>query len=137
MDVTCVVNNGETSNQRVVTVQRQCINMDGGNSHAQKCLGVVIVFQGLQHYGWGTFHERLQCSRNRNRVPLRVVDCKPGEVFAVGKLLDGSLQSALCVPLKIVLDVAGETLSQHLRAPVQIPSHLPSGHYYLVRRSTQ
>src|SRR5579871_869055 len=118
MDVTCVVNDGQASNQRVVAVQGQGINMDRGDSHPQKSLGVVIVFQGLQNNRRSAFHQRLQRRRYGNRMSLCVVHSQTGEMFPVGELLDSSLQSALRVPLKIVLHIAGETLSQHLSTAV-------------------
>jgi hypothetical protein len=70
-------------------------------------------------------------------MSLRVIDGQTGEMFAIGELLNSSLQSALRVSLKIMLNVAGKALSQHFGATIQVPSHLPSQDHNLIRRSTQ
>src|SRR5215471_2179959 len=113
-------------------MQGQSIDMDGRDPHPQKGLSVVIVLQGLQNNRRSAFHQRLQSGRYGNRMALRVVDSQTGEVFPIGELLNGSLQSALCIPLKIMLDIAGEALSQNLGTTVQVPPHLPSQDHDLV-----
>jgi hypothetical protein len=88
-------------------VQGQSINVNRSRAHAHESLAIVILLQGLQHDRRSALHEWLESRGYRDRMSLWVVHCKAGEMLAIRELLDCFLQGALCIAIKIALNIAG------------------------------
>src|SRR5207302_7877098 len=113
-NVSGVVNDRQTADNVIASMQRQGINVDRCNSDPQEGIGVVVVLERLQHDCGRARHQWLNACCDGNRMALQIVDRQPRQMFPVGELLDGSLQSTLGVAFQITLHISGETLSQHL-----------------------
>ena len=87
-----IVNDREATDDLVVLVKRQSVDVQRGVAHSLKRADSMVLAQGLRHYGGNGSQRGFELRCNCQQIALRAVDSQARKMLPVPEVLYNALQ---------------------------------------------
>jgi len=136
-DVAGVVDDDQPSDHFVITMDRECVYLDGRTSHVEERTYSMIFLHGLGECRRRRTEFRCQVWCGSDQLVGEVIYCDTNEVFAIAEALYDTLHIATGIPLPNTFNVIGEAVPQHFCSSFQIVAQIALLCQYLIIRREQ